>query len=350
MRLRAPLSFLLTAIALGAATSASASDGRIEINQASVEAEGGFPYTISQPGSYVLTGSLTVPADTTGIIIGTSNVTLDLNGFMITGPYVCEPGNCPGGSADGISTNGQQNSYVTVRNGIVSGFSDRCIQLFQHARVERMQISQCGRDGINLSAYGSVYFNQVFHVGDTGIFMAGDSGVLGHNSVSEASVGAGVDPAIRGGKQTAGNFCDDGDCGWLDTRRRFYLSEGEHQGDTARFACVPGFHMASLWEILDVTQLRYDLNNGRTAEDSGFGPPTVEKGWIRTGKPDFVVVTTPGGVSCAGYTTTSGTGTAIFLPQIWDSDYPSTINLRAPWWYGEEIACTADLAVWCVEN
>ncbi len=37
-----------------------AADGVIEINQATVEANGGFPYVISKPGSYILSGNLTV--------------------------------------------------------------------------------------------------------------------------------------------------------------------------------------------------------------------------------------------------------------------------------------------------
>src|ERR1700704_150875 len=50
----------------------------------------GFPVTISQPGSYRLSGNLTVPdINTTAIEITAENVTLDLNGFSIVGPFVC---------------------------------------------------------------------------------------------------------------------------------------------------------------------------------------------------------------------------------------------------------------------
>src|SRR6266540_3776373 len=50
----------------------------------------GFPVTLSVPGSYRLTGNLTVPdANTTAIQIAADNVTLDLNGFSILGPVVC---------------------------------------------------------------------------------------------------------------------------------------------------------------------------------------------------------------------------------------------------------------------
>ena len=44
------------------------------------------PITISVPGSYYLTASLTVPAGFHAITINASDVTLDLNGFTISGP------------------------------------------------------------------------------------------------------------------------------------------------------------------------------------------------------------------------------------------------------------------------
>src|SRR5882762_4507455 len=50
----------------------------------------GFPVTISQPGSYRLSGNLTVPdINTTAIQITADFVTLDLNGFSIVGQNVC---------------------------------------------------------------------------------------------------------------------------------------------------------------------------------------------------------------------------------------------------------------------
>ena len=72
-----------------------ASDGRIEINQVSITEAGGFPFTIDKAGSYVLTSDLVVPASTDGLIIDANGVNIDLNGFSISGPATCSPGNCP---------------------------------------------------------------------------------------------------------------------------------------------------------------------------------------------------------------------------------------------------------------
>jgi parallel beta-helix repeat protein len=63
-----------------------------------------FPVTISEPGSYYLTENVTASG---GINIETDNVTIDLNGFTLSG-----------GSGSGIETQGQR-SGITIRNGTV---------------------------------------------------------------------------------------------------------------------------------------------------------------------------------------------------------------------------------------
>jgi len=114
--------FLILAIALGGtiARPARAVDGVIEINQARVAAGGissgdfgGFPASINERGSYRLTSDLVVPVGSDGIVIGSDDVTLDLNGFNVIGNG--------GLIADGISIAGFKN--VEVRNGTVRGFS-----------------------------------------------------------------------------------------------------------------------------------------------------------------------------------------------------------------------------------
>lgn len=88
----------------------------------------GFPITLSVPGSYKLTGNLVVPAGVNGIEINASGVTLDLNGFSISGPITCvrdmatSAVACNTGptTSKGIAMNGGGN---TVRNGTVRGFA-----------------------------------------------------------------------------------------------------------------------------------------------------------------------------------------------------------------------------------
>jgi hypothetical protein len=84
---------------------AFAVDGVILINQATVMAAGGFPYKITQPGSYKLSGNLVVTtAIAEAIVISSDDVTLDLNGFSIS----C---NDPGGNGCANQTKTDGASY-----------------------------------------------------------------------------------------------------------------------------------------------------------------------------------------------------------------------------------------------
>lgn len=107
---------------------AFAVDGVVLINQSTVLAAGGFPFKITQPGSYKLSGNLAVSAvNVDGIDIEANNVTLDLNGFTISGPVSCTFSPNTGKvscnqSSTGTGVNDNLNSGVTLRNGSVSGF------------------------------------------------------------------------------------------------------------------------------------------------------------------------------------------------------------------------------------
>jgi hypothetical protein len=94
---------------------AFAIDGQVLINNSTVLSLGGYPYVISVPGSYKLSGNLTAPAGVTAIVVTASNSVLDLNGFTVqcstvgTGNVSCIT---DGGSATAIHD-------TTIRNGIV---------------------------------------------------------------------------------------------------------------------------------------------------------------------------------------------------------------------------------------
>lgn len=95
-------------------------------------------YKITQPGSYYLTGNFNVPAEKTGIEIAAENVTIDLNGFVITG----EPS-----SNDGISVNFNTSSArgIVIHDGTIVNMHGSGIRLRfsnaqepQNSRIERM--------------------------------------------------------------------------------------------------------------------------------------------------------------------------------------------------------------------
>lgn len=103
-----------------------AADGQVLINQSTVLATGGFPYKITQPGSYKLSGNLNVTAaGVDAIYVTASNVVLDLNGFTINGPSTCFAASacCPGGvCAPGNGVNEYRAFALTVENGTIQGF------------------------------------------------------------------------------------------------------------------------------------------------------------------------------------------------------------------------------------
>jgi hypothetical protein len=345
----------LIALLLLTAPGASADTGRIEINQAVVDAAGGFPYLISSPGSYVLTSDLVATTDVSAILIngpllGGRQVSIDLNGFAIEGASSCSSMDCPLGSALGIGPFAGNAGRTTIWNGTVRGFSGSCVSLSGDARVEAMSVGSCGRTGIFVDQGSVVLGNRVRFTGQRGIHM-GSGTTFAHNTVSNVSLASTLGtsfPAFDGGTATAGNFCDDGSCS-LDGRRRYYLTTGTYNGSQALTACGAGFHMASLWEILDPTVLQYDTTRGQTTEDSGSGPPGNIGAWIRTGKPLGTASSSPGGESCSGYTTTSENGTRVWLPRDWDSD-PVSTTLTAPWWNGTLSSCAGASPVWCTED
>jgi len=120
MKLRYLLAAALAAFALIPLT-ASAVDGVVLIDQNKALAGNvtpgdapGFPVTITRAGSYRLSGNLTLPASADGIVIATSGVTLDLNGFSITG--------AGGSAARGITDDNVAHARISVRNGHIVGF------------------------------------------------------------------------------------------------------------------------------------------------------------------------------------------------------------------------------------
>lgn len=113
----------LVAMAL-APLRAYAIDGLTLINQSTVMAAGGFPYIISQPGSYKLSGNLSMstsarsnyPGMDVAILIASNNVTLDLNGFSIVVTDLL--GASLGHPFYGIAESGAF-SQITIANGAV---------------------------------------------------------------------------------------------------------------------------------------------------------------------------------------------------------------------------------------
>lgn len=128
--------------------------------------------------------------------------------------------------------------------------------------------------------------------------------------------------------------------------RHYYLTQNNYNANTALTACGSGYHMASLWEILKVSNMTYDYNNpaAHVQDDSGYGPPSNWYGWIRTGY-DASGVSTAGQANCNGWTSTTGSddGTITKLSATWVTN-PGTI----PPWISATYTCSGFAPVWCV--
>jgi hypothetical protein len=202
-------------LAMGFAGTAWAVDGVIEINQASVKAAGGFPFTISQSGSYRLTGNLDLtdatalpggqtPQQTTAIAVTASDVTIDLNGFTIKGATSCSGGTCsPTGIGSGID--GSSKGNVAVLNGTVRGMGSFGVILGRQSRVERVRSVSNGGIGIRAEAVinctanlnGLAGIDTAESVIDTVTEENGQDGIIGaHSAVNctaRLNVGNGIE-------------------------------------------------------------------------------------------------------------------------------------------------------------
>ena len=190
---------------LAFAPSAFAVDGTVLINQAtSVNGlpgctHAGFPIVICQSGSYRLSGNITVSGTTDGIDITADNVTLDLNGFSITGPVVCQQ-SIPTVSADCSPTNGgwgvnSTKTNTRVINGAVRGFVIGVVSQGSGFWVENIEASGHYFSGIvntNSSGYSIVRGNNASGNGNIGISVS--TGVVSDNHANHNGNG-GIDAA-----------------------------------------------------------------------------------------------------------------------------------------------------------
>jgi hypothetical protein len=143
--------------------------------------------------------------------------------------------------------------------------------------------------------------------------------------------------------------------------RRFYLTQDTFDGSQPLNACAVGFHMASLWEIFDVTSLKYDRTLGFTQADSGEGPPVEKDGWIRTGSPSSAspIPNAAEPPNCNAYTSSQAfVGSSVYLSGAWHSrleSHPESPLLlptpfdTQPWRHGNRL-CESRTRVWCVQD
>lgn len=110
-------------------------------------------YKITQPGSYYLTGNITGVSGRHGIEIVVSGVTIDLNGFDVSGVIGT-------GAFDGVSVTVSNLASITVRNGSVRNWGDDGVDLgtlsSTNGLIMDVRATNNGGDGIVVGATSSV--------------------------------------------------------------------------------------------------------------------------------------------------------------------------------------------------
>ena len=138
---------------------------------------GGFPVTITQPGTYRLTSNLDVrgaasPQNATAIDIThtADGLLLDLNGFALLGPNTCAapPSGCTAnGTGNGVRSTADG---TEVRDGSVVGFGAHGVSIVARGvRVDRVRAWYNGANGIETEFDSAV-------VADSAAFRNGNDG------------------------------------------------------------------------------------------------------------------------------------------------------------------------------
>jgi hypothetical protein len=177
---------LLTCFLTGSTGTAFAVDGVVLIDQARALAGNvtpgdapGFPVTLTLPGSYRLSGNLTVPVQVDGIVIQSSEITLDLNGFRISAPETSD-------DFAGITDKRAVYRAILIRNGTMTNFG---VEMHSHqVEVREMRISKA-RFAIEIQGDEAVVTRNNVADNLIGLRIEGRDATISHNMASRNGYG-----------------------------------------------------------------------------------------------------------------------------------------------------------------
>jgi len=379
---------LLTFLVLVWALPVLAVDGVLEINQTCAVETGcfpgdgpGFPVSVTQPGSYRLTGSLDLSAEgvnVSGIAVDVPAATIDLGGFHISGPTSCSGGgagiDCNPSSTGGGSAGVQFSINATagvVQNGIVRNMTNfGILSQAKGLRVQDVTAIHNGRDGIT-GREGALIVNSVavengqdgidvntgsvvdgvttVGNGNNGVEGQGSGGVVTRSSARHNGMhGYHLGLYYRFGRNNASsdnqltNLCGGGIC---TERRRLYQTTSSHMGNTVLTACGLGFRPASIAEVQHAGQFDYDTIRGRTEDPPFHFVPTTNAGWATSGALDA-------SGTCDHFSTADSAHkgfrvriqpipVAAFDSQGWEPVQSATLTFSS---------CSTSSGVWCIEE
>jgi hypothetical protein len=135
--------------------------------------------------------------------------------------------------------------------------------------------------------------------------------------------------------------------------KMYYLTVASFTGGDAITACDSGFHMASISEMQDPSNLQY-ATRSTAAYDSlvdgqRLGPPTNYMGWVRT----EAYPLTGFSDNCNFWQSSSDQqrGTTMSLyPILGDANPDLYASDPTTWWHKVQQMCSLPEPVWCVED
>ncbi|MFC2029832.1 hypothetical protein ACFLWA_03780 [Chloroflexota bacterium] len=129
-------------------------------------------------------------------------------------------------------------------------------------------------------------------------------------------------------------------------RRQYYRTWDSYTSTHTIDACAEGYHFASMWELIDPSNLEYNSAMGWTEDDSGRGPPTWRYGWIRTGYNSDGASDILGQVNCDNWTTVDSSKWGTIVSLSWQWGIKEELHV----WNVDRNACDIRMPVWCVED
>ncbi len=226
-------------------------------------------FKITQPGSYYLSSSFSVPNATRGIEITANNVTIDLNGFTITGQT---------GSINAIANSGATDN-VSILNGTIQSFGGTAVNLsaVAYGRIENVTVQNGASDAFRTSI-GFIIRNCVAR------FNAGSGFIVGANtSLDSCSANSNSIDGFNVGSVSVVRNClasANGGAGFTGVARGIITNctaNQNNQGITvasfslvtncnASFNSADGFIISSNSTVLNCNS----TSNGTTAVGAGF--------------------------------------------------------------------------------
>lgn len=188
------------------------------------------PYTITEPGSYYLTGNLT--STNHGIIIQANNVTLDLMGFTLAGDRGADE---YGVFLDGSGTTPIRN--VVVRNGNVQNFGNGIrVECARNSSFRHLLVA--GNFSYGFFLYGEsgqcngnvIVDCSISENFSAGVFLYGESGECNGNAITRCALrgnGYGVQVSCNNTGQSNGNTITD--CTAIENGYGIYLNGASGQ-------------------------------------------------------------------------------------------------------------------------